>query len=83
MLKDYEWEFCLNLHKKLKEKIKGRVHTTVKDDTLLVTIQMGKLEFKTEFDNFGTRISEGCTTDMIVYDVYNSYKKYILDLYFV
>lgn len=83
MLKDYEWEFCLNLHKKMKEQVKGRVHTTVKDDVLLVTIQMGKVEFVSEFNDFANRVVEGLTTDMVVIDTMNGYKKYINNLYFV
>lgn len=83
MLKDYEWEFCLALHKKIKEKVKGKIFTTVKEDKLLVEVTMGKVEFKMGFDNFAHRLSEGCTTDDVVVDVVKAYKTYINDLYFV
>lgn len=82
MLKDYEWDFCINLHKKLKEQVKGKVFTTVKNDKLLVSIQMGKTKFKTEFDNFESRIQEGITTDLVRLDVVSEYKTYIDQLYF-
>lgn len=82
MLKDYEYEFCVALHKKLKEKVKGKIYTTVKDDQLLVTITMGKVEFQVGFDNFAQRVSEGYTTDAVVVDVTKAYKNYINDLYF-
>ena len=82
MLKDYEYEFCVALHKKLKEKVKGKIHTTVKDDQLLVTVTMGKVEFQVGFDNFAQRVSEGYTTDAAVVDVTKAYRTYINDLYF-
>ena len=83
MLKDYEWEFCVALHKKLKEKVKGKIFTTVKEDKLLVDITMGKVEFQMGFDNFAQRLSEGFTTDNVVVEVTKAYKAYIHNLYFV
>ena len=83
MLKDYEYEFCVALHKKLKEKVKGKIFTTVKEDKLIVEITMGKVEFQMGFDNFAQRLSEGCSTDAVVIDVTKAYKTYINDLYFV
>ena len=55
----------------------------MKDDVLLVTIQMGKVEFVSEFNDFANRVVEGLTTDMVVIDTVNGYKKYIDNLYFV
>ena len=83
MLKDYEWEFCLALHKKMKEKVKGKIFTTVKEDKLLVEITMGKVEFQMGSDNFAQRLSEGFTTDTVVVDVTKAYRSYINNLYFV
>lgn len=82
MLKDYEYEFCMALHKKLKEKIKGKIFTTVKEDKLIVDITMGKVEFQMGFDNFAQRLSEGFTTDAVVVDVTKAYKSFLNDLYF-
>lgn len=82
MLKDYEWEFCLALHKKLKEKIKGKIHTTVKEDKLIVSVTMGKVEFQMEFDNFAYKLSQGYTTDDVVRSVISAYRNYIDELYF-
>ena len=83
MLKDYEWEFCLALHKKLKEKVKGKIFTTVKEDKLIVEVTMGKVEFQMGFDNFAQRLSEGYTTDLVVVDVTKAYRAYINNMYFV
>ena len=83
MLKDYEWEFCTALHKKLKEKIKGRIFTTVKEDKLMVEVTMGKVEYKIVFDNFTQRLNEGYTTDDVVRSVLSAYRNYIDGLYFV
>ena len=83
MLKDYEYAFCTALHKKLKEKIKGKIHTTVKNDQLLVKVTMGKVEFQIGFDNFKRRLSEGFTTDIVMVDVIETYKTYINNLYFI
>lgn len=82
MLKDYEWEFCLALHKKLKEKVKGKIFTTVKEDKLIVEITMGKVEFQMGFDNFAYKLSQGYTTDDVVLDVTKDYKSFLNDLYF-
>ena len=82
MLKDYEWEFCLALHKKLKEKIKGKIHTTVKEDKLIVSVTMGKVEFQIGFDEFSQRLNHGCTTDDVVRSVVSAYRNYINELYF-
>ena len=83
MLKDYEWEFCLALHKKLKEKVKGKIFTTVKEDKLIVEVTMGKVEFQMGFDKFAYKISEGYTTDDVVLDVTKAYRSFLNDLYFV
>ena len=77
MLKDYEYEFCVALHKKLKEKVKGKIFTTINDDKLLVDITMEKLQFHMEFDNFTQRLSEGFSTDAVVVDVIKAYREYL------
>lgn len=83
MLKQYEWEFCLDLHKKLKGRVKGRVHTTVKDDVLIITFQMGKKEFKAEFDQLSDRLAVEGAMDAIIDEVTTAYRKHIENLYFV
>lgn len=83
MLKDYEWEFCLSLHKKLKEKVKGKVYTTVKEDILIVEVTMGKVKFEIGFENFSNRVNEGCTIDSIAMDAVQAYRNYLDDLYFI
>lgn len=83
MLKDYELEFCLDLHKKLKERIKGKVHTTVKDDVLIITFQMGRNEFKAEFDHLSDRLATEGVMTAIIDEVTTAYRKYIENLYFV
>ena len=48
--------FSRELHKKLKERIKGKVFCKVFDDELYIRIDMDDLYFETSYDNFATRV---------------------------
>lgn len=78
-LQEHEYVFCLALHEKLKEKIRGKVYTTVKDDVLIVEIHMGRTDFIKTFDNFTDKLHFGLATDDIVIAIVSAYKKFLIN----
>lgn len=78
-LKDYEYDFCLTLHAKLKERIKGKIHTTVKDDVLHVAIYMGSLSYAIAFDDFSGKFVEGVSADNYVEIIVKKYRKFVIE----
>jgi hypothetical protein len=82
-LNEYEYLFSTALHHKLKEKIVGRIFTSIKNDKLQIDIQSyGGIDFRYEIDNFADRILNGWTTDYAVYEVEKAFKKHLNRLYF-
>lgn len=81
-INEYEYEFCCNLHAKLKEEAKGKVFTTVEDDTLYVKILNGYIRFDMAFEDFSDIIYKGVTSNHIACEVIKKYRKYINGLYF-
>lgn len=73
-----EYDFCIALHKKLKEKIKGKIFTRVFDDKLVIRIDMDDLWFETSYEDFARRVIFGLTTDYIVYEVLEKYRRFLL-----
>ena len=71
--------FSRELHKKLKERIKGKVFCKVIEDTLYVSIYMDDLYFETSFDNFATRVCYGLSTDYVLYEVIQKYEKFLMN----
>ena len=65
--------FSRELHKKLKEKIKGKVFCRVFDDELYIRIDMDDLYFETSYDNFATRVCYG------LYEVIQKYEKFLMN----
>lgn len=74
-----EYEFCLVLHKKLKEKIKGKIFTKVFDDKLIIRIDMDDQWFETSYEDFTRRVIFGLSTDYVVYEVVNKYRKFLIN----
>ena len=74
-----EYDFCVILHKKLKDKIKGKIFCKVIDDELKIRIDMDDLWFETSYEDFARRIIYGLTTDYIVYEVEKKYRKFLLN----
>ena len=72
--------FSRELHKKLNEKIKGKVFCKVFDDELYIRIDMDDLYFETSYDNFATRVCYGLSTDYILYEVIQKYEKFLMNL---
>ena len=72
--------FRQKLHKKLKERIKGKIFCEVIEDTLYVRIYMDNLYFETSFDNFTLRVFYGLSTDYVLNEVLRKYEKFLMDL---
>ena len=71
--------FSRELHKKLKERIKGNIFCNVIEDTLYVRIYIDGLYFKTSFDNFATRVCYGLSTDYVLYEVIEKYERFLIN----
>lgn len=78
-LMEHEYVFCLALHEKLKERVRGKVYTTIKDDALIVEIHMGRTNFIKTFDNFTDKLHFGLATDDIVSAIVPAYKKFLVN----
>lgn len=78
MLKE-EYITCMNLHKELKAKIRGRVFITIKDNTLAVYINDKKgIKFKREVKIASLTIDIKYMANKIV----NDYKGFIINKFF-
>ena len=71
--------FRQKLHKKLKERIKGKIFCKVIEDTLYVRIYMDDLYFETSFGNFTLRVFYGLSTDYVLYEVIRKYEKFLMN----
>ena len=71
--------FSRELHKKLKERIKGKIFCEVIEDTLYVRIYMDNLYFETSFDNFTLRVFYGLSTDYVLNEVIEKYEKFLMN----
>ena len=74
-----EYDFCVILHKKLKDKIKGKIFCKVIDDELKIRIDMDDLWFEISYGDFARRVIYGLTSDYIVYEVEKKYRKFLLN----
>lgn len=82
-LKDYEYQFCVRLHELLKEQVKGKVYTTIKDDVLHVEIHYKDLKFEIAFEYFSDRyFNYNLTPEDMACGVIYEYKYFIIDRYF-
>lgn len=76
---ELDYIFSVELHKKLKEKIRGRVFCKVENDVLHIRIDMDDLWFETEYDDLAKRVCFGLTTDYIAYEVCQKYEKFLIN----
>ncbi len=78
MLKE-EYITCMNLHKELKSKIRGRVFINIKDNTLVIYINDKKgIKFKREIKIASLSINVKHMASKII----NDYRGYIINRYF-
>lgn len=82
MMCDYEYYFVINLQKKLKSKIIGKIYVVVTDDILTINIDHNGEYVRIKFDNFAEAILNGWTTDYAVYETMKYYQKEIMSRYF-
>lgn len=82
-MKDYEYDFCMLLHSKLKERIYGKIHVSVSDeDNLCIHItRHDGFDYYREFNRFSDIFFNGHTTDTIANVIMKEIKKYILSMY--
>ena len=79
---DFEYLICTEIHKKLKEKVKGTVWVKVYNNELHVTIKNGDINYEFVACNFAKQVMEGVCSDFIVYAVTTEYKHYLHNYYF-
>lgn len=73
------FSLCMNLHKLLKEKIKGRIFVTFYMGTLTIHINAGKgIKYSRNLNEDLTRYNFEKMADFIEYD----YRKFIREIFF-
>lgn len=83
-MQDYEYLFSTELHKRLKEKVKGKVWVKIYHDELHVNIipdGNGEL-YEFVMTDMSSRILNGLSTSYIVYDILKDYRNYVNNQYF-
>ena len=80
---DYEQLFAMELQKRLKNQIVGRIYVEVnRHDQLFVKIvrddDMDKFEL--HLDNFSERMLNGWSTAYASYEVIQKYREFIMDI---
>ena len=83
-MQDYEYLFSTELHKRLKEKVKGKVWVKIYNDELHVNIipdENGEL-YEFVMTDMSSRILNGLSTSYIVYDILKDYRNYVNKQYF-
>lgn len=83
-MQDYEYLFSTELHKRLKEKVKGKVWVKIYHDELHVNIipnENGEL-YEFVMTDMSSRILNGLSTSYIVYDILKDYRNYVNKQYF-
>lgn len=80
---DFEYLFSTELHRKLKEKLFGKIWVKVYRNELHVTITSdGGVEYEFVKDNFDKRVLNGISSDSVVCEVIKEYRRFITDRYF-
>ena len=68
----------------LLSKVKGSVHTYIKDDTLSITITSEhRIVFGYKWYNLTSEIVHGVTSETIAQEVYKRYTHFIRNLFFL
>lgn len=77
-LMEYELDFCVALHEKLKEKIRGKIFTTIDNDVLRVEVYMRNQNWAIAWGDISEKILSGLSTDVVSRVVVKQYKNYIM-----
>lgn len=81
-MQDYEYLFSTEVHRRLKEKVKGKVWVKAYNNELHVKITYDYLEFETTLDNLSDNILHGLGSEYAVYLIMKHYHNFVNDLYF-
>ena len=83
-MQDYEYLFSKELHRRLKEKVKGKVWVKIYQNELHVTIKIFECELKYEFveEDLSNKILNGLSSDYAVYTIMKDYHKFVNDIFF-
>ena len=77
----YDFIKCMNLHKRLKDKIKGRVFLSIENDNMTININAIKgIKYKSYINDVPKQISN---YDFWAEQILDDYKKYIFETFFV
>lgn len=82
---EFEYLFCIELQKKLREKIVGNIFVKVNlDDELIVNIRLEyeNINYGWKTGDISKKLLHGYNSDDAVWDVYNSYKGFIINHFF-
>lgn len=83
MLRDYEYEFMMALHGKLKERINSGVLVKVMNgDVLFIRLRDSEHDWYMTYPNLSQKIFDGWSTDEATNDIVNKYRKDVLRRYF-
>lgn len=81
-MRDYEYDFVLNLHEKLKQKVNAGIHCKVIYDRLQVSFINDGVKWTIEFNYFSDRIRNGWTSEYAAHECVERYKQEIMHRYF-
>lgn len=94
-MEDYEYLFSTELHKKLKEKVKGKVFVKIKHDKLYVEItkinecnnhvryiRSTDPTYEYVMNNMADHILNGLSTSYLTYSILKEYRKFVNNQYF-
>lgn len=79
---DYEYLYCIAIHGMLKERINAGIRVTIKDDDLIVYLKNDDDIFIYTVYGITDKIVFGYDKGIIVSNVVQHYKRYILRKYF-
>lgn len=80
MMPEFQYLFCIELQKKLREKIVGNIYVKVNpNDDLVVDIRLEyeNIDYRWKRVDISNNILRGYNSDDAVWEIYKSYKAYI------
>ena len=76
-MSELEYLYATNLHRRLKERIRGKVFTKIERDELRIRIDAFDYWFEMTISDISNKIVLGYGTDKACEDVCEKYRKYI------
>lgn len=84
-MKEYEYDFCMSLHSKIRSRIKPNVYIIVDDNNrLVITIydKMYGITYDWILSDFSEKFSDGLLSDDIADKVIMAYRSWMLAKFF-